>query len=112
MNYEDLSARIDQFFDSVEPNEVVTMFEEMGYEFEEKSAYKPGNILVKLSEPYESGRLFDYRRQLKYFDAKQLALEPGACAPSFAIVEEEAVKLGKACNFKQTDTQFNYAMAA
>jgi len=35
MNLVDVSSKIDAYFDSVTPEEVVAQFEEMGYEFED-----------------------------------------------------------------------------
>lgn len=47
MNIEALNSQIDQFFNSISPNDVVALFKEIGYEFDEKVPYKDKNIIVR-----------------------------------------------------------------
>ena len=112
MNIEALNSQIDQFFNSISPNDVVALFKEIGYEFDYKVPYKEKNIIVRREAHKTQLNLLGIHRH--YVDVPIVdslsSMQEVRC--SFLSAKTDTLKSEIQIDYSDTDFFTNYVVAA
>lgn len=116
MNFDELNLKIDEYFDLVSPNDVVALFEKLGYEFEPKIPYLRENIVVKRIDFQAHANLKqhranteDHRFSKDFSSSIESIVQNGS---TFTLARACLIEPHDSFSFEEADQSIDYTLAA